>query len=1103
MIALSNVMDIREILMSADPPARGEWDNDYGTALCRSDRFWEVFSGLYASLKKKHSQPQIDAWVSATFPNQTCLADDCFGNTGTCCGCDEWEPIQRRYISYDEISGNGGPLTGGQDVNDLLNQVYDPSTGLHDANQLNGILGSDITTQCTETCESYRADWARELRECELMGLLDTMEMRLLLDDLQAICESGCDVDHLLGASNSPDGSQSFQQAIETALANAGAGSMTSFCNNLLINAPPPYDTDIFGGSMPFIDDCVCDRYNHEYERYALGQTNPDFSGFYAYLENTYDVDYTSEVIVDIDCACRNIDSPFLLDRPTSSFEIPEPFACVACIDCDQAADLYNDFLSLNYFNPVTAETIASEEYQRAVTNWYNQELNFNLSFNEYLDFFGYCNFGLTPPTFHMQEQGAKLAAVSDYPVAYLGDRRVSKADPEYQEFIGRMANTNLVFELRANQTSTQPGGTVTYDLTITNNGTTTVNFDYFDQLPGGWEFDVYPFNLYGGSLNATTADIMSVSGVSLLAGETILWNLTVNVTTQAYVARNYYHQAEVREATDTTYSDDPSTNEAMDPTGIYLEIDDPCLRPVEEADDLVALLNELITIVGPTPTYPVTIPANTLTAFGTNSSLNLWPHLNLDNINLVIPNPAGSNGLEIMVENICGTGEVLCGLTLENITTLSDIQEVRHASTLGVTNAGGNFVLQLDILTSTGIETTILASSSCYSLLPCEKRRLCNRSITFDGEEKDDCLDYIFDLLALQATTQYETAINNAIERFRLGYALQCMDVTEDLDQSYQSREYHHTLYYYDQSGNLLRTIPPKGINVLHQSTDLDQVLAHRNDGTGNAVYPAHELRTDYQYNSYNAIVIQDSPDADHVDLFYDRLGRVVVSQDGRQREYTNPRYSYSIYDEQSRIVETGEIIQDQMTEAMTVAIAVIPGALNTWLSHMSSQRVQVVKTIYDKNLEDVGQSINIDDYFDTNNPRRYLRKRISSSLFFETYVPGILDYDHASHYDYDVHGNVKTLIQEFASLKNINQHLKRIDYDYDLVSGNMHQVSYQDGKADAFYHRYHYDADNRITNVSTSHDGMIWDNDASYKYYDHGPLARNRNRSRQSSGL
>uniref|UniRef100_UPI0025BCA0D8 RHS repeat domain-containing protein n=1 Tax=Bacteroides sp. UBA939 TaxID=1946092 RepID=UPI0025BCA0D8 len=63
---------------------------------------------------------------------------------------------------------------------------------------------------------------------------------------------------------------------------------------------------------------------------------------------------------------------------------------------------------------------------------------------------------------------------------------------------------------------------------------------------------------------------------------------------------------------------------------------------------------------------------------------------------------------------------------------------------------------------------------------------------------------------------------------------------------------------------------------------------------------------------------------------------------------------------------------------------------------------------------------------------------------------------------------------------------------YEYDLISGNVNKVSYQPGQPDQFHHRYEYDADNRIQSVSTSLDGLIWDRDASYKYYRHGPLAR-----------
>jgi len=85
------------------------------------------------------------------------------------------------------------------------------------------------------------------------------------------------------------------------------------------------------------------------------------------------------------------------------------------------------------------------------------------------------------------------------------------------------------------------------------------------------------------------------------------------------------------------------------------------------------------------------------------------------------------------------------------------------------------------------------------------------------------------------------------------------------------------------------------------------------------------------------------------------------------------------------------------------------------------------------------------------------------------------------ATYYSYDIHGNVKSLLQRIPQLGN-----KRIDYVYDLVSGKVNFVMYQYGKADQFIHRYSYDSDNRIKEVHTSSDGFIWEKDASYKYSD-----------------
>lgn len=67
----------------------------------------------------------------------------------------------------------------------------------------------------------------------------------------------------------------------------------------------------------------------------------------------------------------------------------------------------------------------------------------------------------------------------------------------------------------------------------------------------------------------------------------------------------------------------------------------------------------------------------------------------------------------------------------------------------------------------------------------------------------------------------------------------------------------------------------------------------------------------------------------------------------------------------------------------------------------------------------------------------------------------------------------------------------MRHLRYEYDLISGNVKMVRYQNGD-DGMRHRYTYDADNRITEVETSADALVWHRDAEYFYYPHGPLQR-----------
>lgn len=104
----------------------------------------------------------------------------------------------------------------------------------------------------------------------------------------------------------------------------------------------------------------------------------------------------------------------------------------------------------------------------------------------------------------------------------------------------------------------------------------------------------------------------------------------------------------------------------------------------------------------------------------------------------------------------------------------------------------------------------------------------------------------------------------------------------------------------------------------------------------------------------------------------------------------------------------------------------------------------------------------------------------------------PGFLNYTYANHFSYDIDGNVDHLVQDYPALGYLRQQYKRVDYDYDLISGKVNLLSYNRSFADQYYQRYTYDDDNRINKVETSSDGVIWHKDAEYGYYQHGPLAR-----------
>jgi RHS repeat-associated protein len=266
----------------------------------------------------------------------------------------------------------------------------------------------------------------------------------------------------------------------------------------------------------------------------------------------------------------------------------------------------------------------------------------------------------------------------------------------------------------------------------------------------------------------------------------------------------------------------------------------------------------------------------------------------------------------------------------------------------------------------------------------------------------------------------------------------------------------------------------------VPEQIAKQDGVLTGFTWLAANGKFPDHHLPTTYQYNSLNQVLQQYSPDGDTTQFFYDRLGRLIVSQNKEQKENASysgslNRFSYSQYDALGRIKEIGEK-STPSSDIRTIDL-LDTNAVKNWIA--SGIDRQITKTIYDNPINLDYQNISTS------------RKRVVASIYLE----GKNDEEGDSTiYGYDILGNVKTLVQHIKSLVAVdaNNGKKRIDYDYGLVSGKVNMVNYQPGKGDQFFYKNIYDADNHVIASYSSRDKLIWTEDASYTYYLHGPLAR-----------
>lgn len=372
-----------------------------------------------------------------------------------------------------------------------------------------------------------------------------------------------------------------------------------------------------------------------------------------------------------------------------------------------------------------------------------------------------------------------------------------------------------------------------------------------------------------------------------------------------------------------------------------------------------------------------------------------------------------------------------------------------------------------------------------------CEKPDVCEVQIGIPIVLENPCVQDITTRAEQRGRERYFEYIDAQRKDFQQQYIAKCLQTQEELTMKYNELEHHYTLFYYDQAGNLVRTVPPAGVKIITDAAKLTKVKEERAANSARTVETEHDYLTTYRYNSNNASTGLLMPD--HVAMsndskvsqrqWYDELGRLVLSQNSFHQAQNPKRYQYVIYDKLGREVENGEVrsnVDITTIQHAEVANRILTEKLTDWITPLT--KFEVHRNYYDQPTFTIAN-------FAQNN----LRNRLASATYeVNDADKDPLTYDNAIHYSYDVHGNVKEQVTDYPELEHLASRYKSIQYVYDLVSQNVLEMHYQKGKLDQYFYRNEYDADNRLVQSWTSKDYIHWDRDAKQFFYEHGPLAR-----------
>jgi RHS repeat-associated protein len=115
---------------------------------------------------------------------------------------------------------------------------------------------------------------------------------------------------------------------------------------------------------------------------------------------------------------------------------------------------------------------------------------------------------------------------------------------------------------------------------------------------------------------------------------------------------------------------------------------------------------------------------------------------------------------------------------------------------------------------------------------------QLCNVSPYAPVEEDPyACIKSLIEVAYGYADHEYKAYINEEKRKFQNAYINTCAAAKSNVALTAKQKNYHYTLYYYDQAGNLVRTVPPEGV-VFLTDTEMAMVKQSREHGEDACTY-------------------------------------------------------------------------------------------------------------------------------------------------------------------------------------------------------------------------------------------------------------------------